>query len=327
MSNGPFMLERWDNSRAIQLIPNQYYSEEFTALPERIIFYIGRDDPLDQFRSGNSDLILLSGLEAAQPAPGGTRLIPVEETVWCLVFNLRRDYFRNPLLRQAIAHSIDRSGYGGELPESLSVAERFVPPGMKVGGFSFGELAGGTTPLPFDEKEAEELYALALDVFEVFSLPTIALYYPDSDGHGQYLGIMQQGWQRRLNFHAALEANSPNQLEDRLASGDFRIMLMPFSPKGENPHALLGDFRSGDPRNYFGYVSGLFDDKLTLAADEETPELAISRFRIAEEVLLRDAAIIPLYYETSYYAAPDSITGLEISPFSGQILFAMAEKR
>ncbi|MCL2678601.1 MAG: peptide ABC transporter substrate-binding protein [Clostridiales bacterium] len=321
-SNGPFMLERWDNSRFIQLIPNRHYSESITAIPERVVFYIGRGDPQGKFLEGKSDIVYLTAASAEEISSGKARLIPVEQTVWSVVINTSRGHLRNPLLRQALAMAVNRDEYAAQLDENFTAAGMFVPRGMVVGGEPYRGDGVDIPPLPFDPDKAAALYNQSLEILGIASVPLTPLQYPDAGGHAAIIGSIKQQWQTRLNFSATTEANPLSQIEERLVSGDYHMMLMPFSPAGENPAVLLGAFRSMSAQNYFGYNSSAFDDILARAAGEETTGQAIILFKAAEETLLRDAVIIPVYYETTYYAVSKKLTGVEILPFSGRILFA-----
>lgn len=327
-ANGPFLLDRWDNTRYLYLTPNTHYRDGFTALPSRVTFYVGREDPLSQFEEGKSDLILLSAGDLEQLTEDKVRLMPMDRTVWCIVFNGGKDAFRNALLRQALAMTVDRNAYAAILEDhpNYTSTEVLVPPDMQVGGVFYRKAAGSRSPMAFDPGRGAELYRLALDTLEIGRLPQTVLHLPESGVHPDCMGVLQQNWQQYLDVHIVLEPNTNSQLEARLRSGDYRMMLMPFTPAAENPAVLLGAFRAGSAQNYFGYENTLFDRLVAEAQNEATAEGAVARCKAAEDLLLGDACVIPVYFETSSWALAEGVTGVEISAFGGQILFANADK-
>ena len=323
-TNGPFTLTRWDNSSFIQLTPNPNYREDFNALPERVVFYVGRESPADQFQNGRSEIIFLAPGAAAGVELSKAKVIPVEKTVWCIAFNGSGDIFKSPLLRQALGMTVNREEFAYLLPDDFSAASSFVLPGMGAGSHS--DLAADNPPLSFDPAEGRRLYGLALGFLEIEELPQITLHIPQGEGRGVAQSIAAE-WKKQLGVSVIIVEAGPDEHDALMRSGDFEMMLIPFSPADENPAVLLGAFRSASMQNYFGYKNIVFDELLLTAAQEADEAGAAARLRLAEEILLRDAAVIPLWRERSFWALSQGLTGVEISPFSGRILFANAEKR
>jgi oligopeptide transport system substrate-binding protein len=324
-SNGPFILSRWDNTRYLYLTPNPGYGGEYRALPGRVTLYIGREDPVGQFFAGNSDLVYLSGADISR-AEEDAELIPLERTVWCVVFNGGRDAFRNALLRQALSLTADREALSQVLPANLTVTGVFAPPGMRAGALDYRDKAGYGYPLEYDPGRGKELYDRALDILELGRMPHTVFHIPESGRHGDYMKIITEGWRRTLGAEVVFEQRTGAELEEILRTGEYRMMLFPFTPAAGSPGVLLGAFGSNSGQNYFGYQNSRFDESLASAAAEETEEGAAERFREAEEQLLFDAGIIPLYFETGGEALAKGLTGVEVPQFGGQIRFWSAQK-
>lgn len=49
-------------------------------------------------------------------------------------------------------------------------------------------------------------------------------------------------------------------------------------------------------------------------------------YRQAEQLLIQDGAVVPLYYSSTYFAAGKDVTGVVFSPFGGRMDFRYAGK-
>lgn len=52
----------------------------------------------------------------------------------------------------------------------------------------------------------------------------------------------------------------------------------------------------------------------------------IETFAQAEQMLLQDGIVFPLFCETTNYALDSGVTGIEFSPFDGGVFFRDAKK-
>ena len=76
---------------------------------------------------------------------------------------------------------------------------------------------------------------------------------------------------------------------------------------------------------YHVAAQGDFDALLDSASTLSGIEL-FDAYRQAETLLLEDGAVIPLYFETSYYASGKGVTGIGFSPFLTGVSFQSADR-
>lgn len=140
------------------------------------------------------------------------------------------------------------------------------------------------------------------------------------------MGVVQQSWQKNLSAHINIQQIPMQQMESNLLSGSYEIMLLPFTPQGPRIESLLSAFTSRSSQNYFGYQNPRYDQLLSQALDEESFDVATTRYVQAEKTLLADAVVIPVYGETSWYATGKGVEGVEVFPFGGRIEFKYGVK-
>lgn len=81
-----------------------------------------------------------------------------------------------------------------------------------------------------------------------------------------------------------------------------------------DPESLLSTlFGTGRPDNYIGYSNPTFDRLLDRAATEQDPDARAELYARAQQLLIDDGAVIPLYYDVAYTLQKPSVKGLEVT--------------
>ena len=144
---------------------------------------------------------------------------------------------------------------------------------------------------------------------------------PDTGEHLLYLSQIQQSWQKNVAAYVNIKQTTIQDIESRFQSGEYELLLLPFTPAGPRIETLLKAFTTGSSQNRFGYYNARYDELPQQALDTTSLGLAAFRFSQAEKTLLADAVVIPVYTETSYYAMGKGVTGIEVFPFGNKVIF------
>ena len=325
-ANGPFVLDKWDNKKYILLRENTAYRSERAALASGVNLYIGRESAVDLFLDGKSDVTMVPYERLPDLQNKGAGQQSFEKTTWCIVFNQRDKTLGNPLIRQALAYTVEHENLTESLTPNFTPSGVYIPPAMQLLDQSYRDAAGDKAPLGFDTQRGKYLLELGLDAMETSTLPPITMYVPDTDVHHLCMGQIQQGWQKHLGAYIDVEAVSAAQIESRLRSGDYQMLLMPFSPASGRVQSMLDVFASTSGQNYTGYHNPWYDSLLLDAMDEGTVEEAAKKYCQAEMLLLLDAVVLPVYFETTAYAFAEGVQGIEVSPYAGSMYFKYAQR-
>jgi oligopeptide transport system substrate-binding protein len=322
LSNGPFYLDSWDNENRIQLRANESYVSARATVAAGVNLHVGREDAAQQFLGGAADLALLSALRQEELDGVSAEIAPIEKTVWCMVFNQNHPVWGNPLLRQGLACAIDRELLGESLPEGFATTPMLIPGAVRVTGHPYREMAGLESPLTYDAEEAQRLFALGLEVLGRETLPdNSTVVMPELASAALNIGRVREGWQQHLAAYPSFAVESPAQIEERFRGGDYQILIMPMTPATGDIEAIMAAFTSGSPQNYFGYKSALYDELFANAAVQPTSKLAAEKYAQAEQMILADAVVVPLFFETSYLASQNETRDVVYSPFGDILLF------
>ncbi|MFV0399237.1 MAG: peptide ABC transporter substrate-binding protein [Oscillospiraceae bacterium] len=310
--NGPFAVARWDDDR-IALRQNTFYynAEGVTALGADL--YLGKDDPYKRYKSGETDLMLEPVVEKGAGGSADTH----RATVWCLFLNRNDDTFGAPMLRQALAATVDREALSAVLTEGFETTDVLVPPAMTLGGKPLAEYAAFSSSVVYDPAAGEQLYRRGLELLGVERVAAATLFVPDTGGHDDFAGSLCQTWRDTLSLTVEVKRLPLAELEERYRTGDYQMLLLPVTPTTADPGEYLNSFPAVD-------AGGVYSRLLHEADEQTTLEGMAGKYGQAQNLLLEDAAIIPLYSQDRRYLFRQGIAGLQIFPFTSAVYYAEA---
>ncbi len=325
--NGPFTVTYWDNSRRVSLRRNESYHSADSVVPMGVNLYIGKGVEQNQSlllgNSADAAPVLFEDLEALQQA--NCEIVAFENTAYLLLFNLRDPVFSHNAIRQGMARSVNRELFLPYLEDNLSPATEPIPPAAQVNGISYREAAGRKNTVAFQSELAAEHFQTGLTALGISKLPKSSILCLDSGQHKFLSGFLQQQWQKDLNLYINIEAVAEADFWARISNGDFNVAVVPFTLSQPNPSSFLEDFldylEMAAELQSFPFSTEILQDYLTEAASSSTPEEAIAALSAGESFLTDNAFLVPLYYETSYFASVKGVSGIDFSPYAGNIFF------
>ena len=318
LSNGPFVVKKWDNSSSITLRPNDQYVSQEKPTIDGVNFYIGRENPLDQFTSGKSDAICLSREEYLSLG-GWDSASPREDTVWLLVFNTGHAPFQNETLRRAILSPIDREALSAALPEGISFPHGLVPAAVRLAGQPYRELAGNAVFL--SSLEPRDLLIAALRDLGMEKLPRTALSYPADAGVENAAALLQKAWGENLSLYANLTPLPKEEMITAIQAKDFDLALVPIPNRGDGPREFLAQLAQ-----LFGWQEEEYLSLLVEAQGAASAKEMAAGYHRAEEWLLEHCYVLPVGASSSYQATNPDLEGITFLP-DGSPFFKLAYRK
>jgi ABC-type transport system substrate-binding protein len=106
-----------------------------------------------------------------------------------------------------------------------------------------------------------------------------------------------------------------NEFLGGLSAQTYPAYSIYWSADYPDPESLLWTlFGSESKDNYVGYHNQRFDALLAQAASELNVSRRVDLYRQAQQLLLDDGVIVPLYYDVSYTLVRPSVKGVEVTP-------------
>ena len=326
LCNGPFIIYSWTEKKNMVLLKNECYATAAVS-PSSVSLYFISDsaETARRFEAGNLDAAKLRSADLSSAQENGLEIISFDNTVWALLVNQKNETLQNADIRAALTLSLQRESYAEVLPPYLKSAGLLIPSTVSVSGENYRSHAK-EVGVSYQPQEAKKRMSAGLAALGETRLPKLTILCPDSDEtFASSLEYVKQVWQRDISAFVTVETMSLSTLYNRVGQGYFEMALIPITPNFDNPSSILNQFLSGSGQNTAGYSNPAYD---ALLADQAgSAQEVVERFAQAEQTLLRDGVVIPLFYETSNYALDKGVTGIEFSPFDGGVFFRDALKR
>lgn len=323
VGTGPFRLKEVKEGEAVVLVRNDEYwnVDEFgNQLPylEAIKFTFIKEKKAEllEFRKGNLDMVfrlplemideVMGELETAKSGnnPKFEMQVTPALSLTYYGFQHKHEVFRNKLVRLAFNYAIDREKIVNFTLKGDARAGMYgiVPPAEAFKDYDFSQIKGYT----FDPNKAKKFLADA--------------GYPNGKGFPEIDLQLNSGGQRNTQIAEVIQKMLNENLNIKV-----KLNVMPFAQHLENLETGKSEFwRTGwiadypDPESFLNllygphvpanlndksyinsvrYQSAKFDSLFSAALKEVDTKKRFELYRMADQVAIDDAAIMPIYYD------------------------------
>jgi len=309
VSNGPFRLKEWTPNKVIVVERNPTYWDASAVKLDEVHYFTVDNKQTEErmFRTGQIDMtldgqILTDKIEIyQQQQPDHIRLTPFLGTYYYL-FNATRPPFDNVLVRRAFSMAIDRESItknvvkGGRKP-----ATAFTAPGI-----------AGYTPranIHFDPVMAKQLLAEA-GYPDGKGFPEVSILYNTHNTHRNVATTLQQMWKDILNVNVTLINQEWKVYLNSRETGDYDIARAGWLADFADPTSFLDMFMSGNGNNHTGWSNGEYDRLIQQANLTSNQSERFELFQQAEQILIDESPIAPIYYEMSANLVNPRVKGI-----------------
>ncbi len=314
---GPFRLEEYASGRHLKLVAFGEHWKGRPSLPGITVRIIPDvNTALLEYESG--------GLEICNEIPAGRRK-PVAEakgteyrlqqrlaTAYLMVNHASGPLSGNPLLRRAVNFAIDRERISSVLQEGKDDATSWILP---------DGLAGGRTeagPYRYDPAEARRLLAEAGHP-EGRGVEELTLMCQDNESIRRSMESIQNDL-REVGLRVKLDTLAYGAYGEALRGSpdrgpDADLFVLLWFADYPDPEVVLRElFLSASPSNFSRYDSAAVDALLEAADVEPEGPRRLQLFLEAEQAILADGGVVPLYHQRDDLLVKPGITGVVQSP-------------
>ena len=299
IGTGPFRFLRWQRGKEIVLAANADYFDgppKLARLMYRVFPGDQRDAMYDEFLKGDlEDAPVPARADRRALAAGGSYLYVKRPmiSVRFYGFNTRTKPLGDRRVRQAIIHAIDREAIVQSVHfGQYTFARGILPPGM----LGFNPRLSGYV---YDPSRARGLLAEA-GYPGGRGLPPLAIWSSVKRDD-----IVREHEQIKNSLAAVGIAAEVYYLTDwpafskMLEEGKLPVFLYAWYADVPDPDNFLTKlFHSRSSRNFFGYGNAAVDDLLASARSANDLHQRVELYRRAEQLILEDAPIVPVFHHT-----------------------------
>ena len=309
VTNGPFILEKWEMNKIISVKKSEFYwDKDIVKLSGANYFPTENLDTEEKmFRRGE--------LQVTNEVP--IEKIPTWQADKTGVFqngpylgnyfywvNVTKPPLNNKLVRKALNLGFDRDRIvryvtrAGQIP-----AQFFTPPGTN--GFN------PKAELPMDGSriaEAKELLAKA-GYPGGKGLPPIEILYNSHPGHKKIAETLQQMWKENLGVEITLFNQEWKVYLDSMRTKNFQLGRQGWIGDYNDPNTFLDMLMSDNGNNRSGWANKDYDSILAKAQKERDPKKRLAYFQQAEDIIMDELPVIPIYIYTRTFLLQKNVAG------------------
>jgi oligopeptide transport system substrate-binding protein len=306
VGNGPFTLKAWQPDARIVVARNPDYWNAATVTLHRIIFFPTENPATEErdFRAGQLhvtySLPVSKIAEYRRRQPELLRVDPFLQTYF-LRFNVKRPPLDDPRVRRALSLAIDRDAISRDvLVGAYPPADAFTPPGC-----------GPYTPrarVDFNPQEARRLLEAAGHAGGK-GLPALEIQARNDEVQPPVVEAIQAMWLRELGVHVTLATLEQKTWLQNQQTLSYTISTAGWAGDFLDPVTFLDLFVTDGGNNWTGWGEPAYDQAIARAAAERDPQARLEIFQGAEERLLSEGPVAPLYYGARAYLIRPVVKG------------------
>ncbi|MEP5937482.1 MAG: peptide ABC transporter substrate-binding protein [Erythrobacter sp.] len=308
VGNGPFKLKSWVTNQVIEVERNPTYWDAENVKLNGIRFFPVENGATEEtmFRSGR---LHITSIVPPDKIPSLKESVPdqlmIEPYLGSYFYrvNVTRPPFDNVKVRQALAVSFDKELLVEKVTKGgQNAATGYVPNGIP--GYAT------STTVQYDPELGKKLLAEA-GYADGVGFPKTEILINTSESHRKIAEAMQAMWKDNLGIDVGIYNQEWKVYLDSQSSLDYDLSRSGWIGDYVHASTFLEMFTTGNGNNDTGWSSAQYDAliaKAQLAGSEEERSQVLSE---AEEILLAELPVIPIYWYTRVYMKDPQLKGWE----------------
>ncbi len=302
VGNGAFMLTDWRINDYVKVRRNPHYWDATTVKLNGIDFL-----PLDNtfteermFRDGlihYTYVLPANMIEKYRTEQPDVLRSETYAGVYFFRCNVNEGPTKDKNFRKALAHAIDQETIvkyvtmGGQIP-----AYGFVPPSEAEGGYVPPNV------IEYNPEKAKE-YLKAAGYSSGADVPEFTILINTSEAHKAIAEAIQDMWKTDLGIENVKISNQEWKVfQQTVQDINYDIARAGWIADYVDPNTFLSMWKTGDSNNQTGWSSETYDRLLKEAAQLSDNKARYVKMKEAEDVLLDELPVLPVYWYTRVYA-------------------------
>jgi oligopeptide transport system substrate-binding protein len=319
VTNGPFMLTRWELRVGQTMTKNPFYWDAKNVLCNTIESQ-NYDDPLlafQKYEQGEVDWLAdTTGDIASQMRDAGRQDIKIFPSFGTYFYSFncqptlsggRKNPFADIRVRQALTMAIDKRPIVRNVTKlGEQITNLYVPPTFPT--------YKRPTGLAYDVQKARQLLADAGYPNGENFPPVKLMFNTEFNDHKLIAEIISRQWKRNLNINIELDGMEIKQFQTRLHEKDYDVSRASWYGDYNDVSTFTDKYRSDSLNNDSAWSNAEYDRLLDAAKKEVDPQKRLDLLSQAEQILVTEVPIIPLFHYVNKYAMRDNVKGIPLNP-------------
>ncbi len=316
--NGPFYINNWADDISVSVRKSDTYHSADSVMPASVYYSMNNEQPtrLKKLTDSTYSVTPLTKVQAEELSKKKHYTVnSFPSSVTALIFNCSDEGLKNKNIRKGIVSSFDYSVINDSFGECD--APGLIPDSFLTGSLKFGEYRKETdryynaSPLTVFKKGLSEIEQNSIEVTVLCS-----------EENENTVRALMQSWQSVLgvSFTVYAEATDEVTLKERVRKGDYQIALTDLDFTGNRVYHILSSLTSSSKENFLSLKDKKYDSLVSAIKKADGIAPLSTRAKAAEQYLISECAVIPLYKGTDYYGLGKKVSGV-VHNISGEIVY------
>ena len=323
VSTGPFKLTGWEPGSYLMFEKNENYWDADSIKLDGIKCLLMQDQNATFSAYESGDALMIKDVPTQEITTLKDRsdfhIDPILGTYY-LDLNTTLDEFKDPKVREALSLALDRKYISETITAgTYTPASGFVSEGVTDwNGTAWQDnITDKSAYINIDDHagnlaKAKELLKEA-GYENGVGLPEMVYSTNDASYHKKIAEYLQQAW-GELGLKVQVNIVEWKSFTPQRRSGNYQIARDGWVMDYNDPSNILELALTGNGNNNSKYSNPEFDALMGKAATEKDPQTRFGYLHQAEDVIMKDTAMVPLLYYNDFYLQSDKITGSWHSP-------------
>ena len=323
ISTGPFKLAEWKSGSYLMLEKNENYWNKDAVKLDGIKCLLMEDQNAAFSAYESGDALMIKDIPTQEITTLQKRLdyrLDPQIGTYFIDLNNTLDEFKDAKVRQALSLALDRKYISETITAgTYTPAKGFVPQGVSDwdGSSWYDHLTDPSVYINVDDYQGN--LAKAKELLKEAGhengagLPTIVYSTNDQSYHKKIAEYLQQVW-GELGVKVEVNIVEWKSFTPQRRSGNYQAARDGWVMDYNDPSNILELAVTGNGNNNCKYSNPDFDALMEKAAKEKDPKTRFGYFHQAEELAMKDAAMVPLLYYNDFYLQSDKVKDSWHSP-------------
>ena len=308
---GPYMVEKWELTESLTLKANDKYHLGAPAV-KKIEFLLAGGSVMTMYENAEIDVspVGINDIDRVtdpNDSLNADYMTANSMSISYIGFNVNEAPFDDPKVRQAFGMAIDRDKITEVVVhDMLPVAHSIMPPGLP--GYN-----PNAKTLSYDPERAKQLLAESKYADD---MPKVTLSDVGAGATaGQDTQAMIEMWKTNLGIEIEIVQTDEATFWQDLDKGEYQMFTAGWVMDYPDPEDILDIlFYSQSRQNNTQYSNPQVDDLLVQARTEQDTAKRMALYQQAEQIILDDAAWIPLYNGRDHILVKPYVKGYLLPP-------------
>ena len=319
IGNGPYKLTEWVTGSHMLYTKNENYWN-FDSLGAETIKFVLMDDDNAQLQAYNAgelqfiDTVPNDEIETLKAQ--SDFFVEGQMGTYYVSFNTQKAPFDNPKFREALSLAINRDyicvniGKAGQIP-----AGAFVPVGLSdiEPGSSFREVGGDYYDPADYEGNLAKAKAIIAELYPDGNIPSVEYVYNTGTGHQLIGEALQKDW-KEIGVNVELANQEWATFLNTRKNGEYQIARNGWLNDYNDPIGMLDMFVTDGGNNDGKWSNAEYDTLIKEIKTSSDPKERITKMHEAEDILMNDWAMAPIYYYVDVFMLKPEVKGFWSSP-------------